>query len=327
MRQRRSSERRGLALLVALLVLPLAGCGATAHAGRPSAPAKPTPTATATATAIATATPTTLPGANGGENVSIGPCDPALSSAPHFALGDLIVHMSIAGFSWPGRKLPDGTPLTPFKLAAPTGSALNAQLPLAPPVNPALDEPVGAYSLSICNTSKTKTHAISAISLSIASLTPYTGQLNEWMIAGPCATYYGRPTGVQGGGCGGGVGPGSNCMHASFAANAKAAAVVSAVSSAANSCTGDIPLPATLAPNQELPVTLGITPPTTPGTYSFALGIGVDGGPVMFSSGQTPILIAPVAHHWDGEACTQSAMQAQIPAATNPPTYYICPQS
>ena len=45
-----------------------------------------------------------------------------------------------------------------------------------------------------------------------------------------------------------------------------------------------------------------------------------------FTAG-VPMLLAPVAHVWNGQACTAASMLAQIPPATNPPTPYICPVS
>ncbi len=52
----------------------------------------------------------------------------------------------------------------------------------------------------------------------------------------------------------------------------------------------------------------------------------MDGGQLVYgTTGTTPAFFAPVAHAWDGQYCTSSAMQAQIPPATNPPTYYLCP--
>ncbi len=51
-----------------------------------------------------------------------------------------------------------------------------------------------------------------------------------------------------------------------------------------------------------------------------------DGTPLPFT-GEGSLLLAPVAHVWNGQACTSSGMLAQIPPATNPPTSYICPIS
>jgi hypothetical protein len=313
--------REGLLLLLVLL----AGCGSTVRSGESTATSTLSSTAAPTATPAPTAT-ATVAGAD--PALSISACDANAASQPGFTLGDLRVSL-YPGLAYPGRKLPDGTPLTPFQLAATSGSALDAQLPLAPAVNPGLAEPTGGYTVTICNTSKTTAHTITAVRLSITAMTPYTGQLNEWMSGALCATYYTRPNGVQGGGCGGGIG-GANCMHVSFAATAGAGTVAQAAATGARvggGCNSMFALPLKLAPNLQLPLVVGLTPPTAPGTYTFAIGIGVDGGAVTYSPGQEPMLLAPIAHQWDGQACQANAMQSQIPAATNPPTYYICPES
>jgi hypothetical protein len=64
----------------------------------------------------------------------------------------------------------------------------------------------------------------------------------------------------------------------------------------------------------------------TPGTYTFALVVSVNGGSMSFSAGQDPMLLAPIVQRWSGEACQSNAMQAQISPA-NPQAYYICPTS
>ncbi|MBF6590999.1 MAG: hypothetical protein IVW57_10795 [Ktedonobacterales bacterium] len=301
-------RRGGLALLLALPLL--AACGTTGTRAGERAVASPTPTHTATPRPTRTPTATLLP------------CDPALATAPDSVhVGDLVIGVRSQGY--PARLLPDGLPLAPFRLAAPTGPALDAQLPPMPAVNPELGEPVAGYSATICDAAA-RTHIVTGLSLRITDFIAATGPLNEWAI---CDGWYARPRGAQGGGCGGGVGPTQNCQHASFLADAGVGAAVATAASHADGCQGDLPLPVTLLPGQALPVRLGITPPTTPGTYHFALGIALDGGPAAFAPIEPMVLLAPVAHRWTGAACQTSAMQAQIPPATDPPTAYLCPEA
>ena len=82
----------------------------------------------------------------------------------------------------------------------------------------------------------------------------------------------------------------------------------------------------TLAPGQLLEVNDDITAPTAPGTYTFGFAVAVDGDSPVFFSSSPATLLAPVAHKWSGKGCTAPAMLAQIPSATTPATFYICPE-
>jgi hypothetical protein len=212
----------------------------------------------------------------------------------------------------------------PFKLQDSSPAALDAQLPPSPLTDPSMTEPDGGYWISLCNTSKTQAHSLGHVSVQIASFTAYGGQLNEWDEAdSKCGTIYGRPQGVSGGGCGGGIAA-IACMHATFPTGGGVGSTVSATFNSNPGCMTGATLPLALPPGQELDFALGITRPGTPGTFTFAMNLVTDAGAISFAP-TTPVLLAPVAHHWNGEACTTSAMQAQIPQATNPPTVYICP--
>jgi len=93
----------------------------------------------------------------------------------------------------------------------------------------------------------------------------------------------------------------------------------------ASSCS-TLPPPLTLASDSDYYAELGVTMPTAAGTYTLALTVSADGSAPITIPFADPILLAPVAHDWDGQACTTSAMQSQIPTA-NPTTPYICPKS
>jgi hypothetical protein len=76
---------------------------------------------------------------------------------------------------------------------------------------------------------------------------------------------------------------------------------------------------------------ISITRPNALGTYEFAVSVTTSAaGAASAASPYAPLppqLFALVAHKFTGHACLTSAMQAQIPAqATNPATYYICPE-
>jgi hypothetical protein len=247
-------------------------------------------------------------------------------------VGDLEATIQIGLFSFPSRKVPDGIPLAPLKLQDSSPASLDAQLPPSPLTDPSMAEPDGGYWISICNTSKTHAHSLGYVSVQIASFTAYGGQLNAWDAADSayadsaytqCGSIYRRPQGVSGGGCSV-DGLVIACMHATFPTGGGVGSSVSAAFNANPGCRTGATLPLSLPPGQELDFALGMTPPSTPGTFTFTMHLGTDAGAITFAP-SAPVLLAPVAHHWTGEACTTSTMQAQIPPATNPSTVYICP--
>jgi hypothetical protein len=184
-----------------------------------------------------------------------------------------------------------------------------------PAVNPVLKAPSGGYFADLCNTSATRGHTVTGLFLRITDFIPYGGRLNAYSI---CDGFYARPQGLGGGGCGGAVAD-PNPGTATFAARA-AAGVTVAISNPTRT-----PLPSPVKPGDSYGLNLGIVPPTIPGTYTFALGVGLDGAAPAFVPLPYTVLLAPVAHKWTGQACEAPAMLRAIPPATNPPTAYICP--
>lgn len=300
---------RGACLV--LLCLLIASCGASPS---PTAHSTVTATATATATRAPTSTATPVPTADPGQ-----PCRPQPGDTyTYHQVGDLVVRQADFGLAYPSSMLPDGTPLNPYLL--PTG-AYQHGIAGSPPTDPNLKEPGGGYIFTVCNSSATRSHALTSVSLKIASFTPYTGQLNTWSF---CDGYFVRPTGAQYGGCGGGF-AGDAYLHVSFPASAGAGASVAAQTS--TSAPTGTALPITLKPGVSILVNVGITAPTSPGQYAFAFAVSVDGAAPVYFSTATPTLLAPIAHKWTGQACLTAIMQQQIPPATSPSSYYICPQS
>ena len=84
-------------------------------------------------------------------------------------------------------------------------------------------------------------------------------------------------------------------------------------------------LPFTLAPGKSLQMAVGMTTPKPAGhTASPSTSNSTE-----LTSRLPPsptVLLAPVADNWNGQACLNSVPLIAI-AATNPETYYICPQS
>lgn len=311
MRMRESVRpMRGALLALALCGLlgaTLAGCGVSTTQGAPTPSPSPSPTATATATTAPTATATPLAGQ---------PCsaqDFTNGGLKYVQQGDMLVEvLDFQPPTYPGYQLPEGLPLAPYKVSPDVVGK--------PVAGRALSNPSKGFAFSICNASASHSHALSQVALKILSFTTYTGHLNEVRM---CGAVYSRQDGARDGGCGGGAAF-DITMTAAFAANAGAGAVATAAIDPTNNSLG--PLPVTLTPGHGLFILITPTLPTAPGTYSYGVGVAMDGGQLVYgTTGTTPALFAPVAHAWDGQYCTSSAMQAQIPPATTPPTYYLCP--
>jgi hypothetical protein len=315
-------------LVVALLGGALYGLGLGRGIGTtPSATPSATslqPTDTPQPTATATAQPT-VPVFNAQR--ICGPLVPVVS------VGGLVVvkEVQLGNTAYPKARLADNAAQAPLVVDR-TGNHPGADP--AHPTNPFLYEMRGGYWLAICNMSTTP-HTIGRVDVRLDSVTPYTAQLNEW---DECSSIYSRTFGVQGGGCGG-ANLQDEYLHAPFAANVTAGTTVTATQTG----TGDSglkgngmygPLPVTLQPGQVMTIDVGMGPDgpgyqafSIAGTYIFSFGLGVDGQAPVFALSSPPTLLAPPAHEWNGQACTSAAMQAQIPPATNPPTFYICPVS
>lgn len=295
-------QRQRLLLAVAgMVVVILAGCGRTVSAITTSA-------ATPTATLFPTPTRTPLP------TPTLGPIDCAsqLSNAPNLVhSGDLLVSMEFS-LAYPSHKLPDGIPLAPYKMTP----DLTGKIPPDPSVNPYLTEPSGGYYASVCNTSSGATHTLTSLSLSITSFTPYSGTVNQWNV---CDGGYARPNGFQGGGCGGAIAD-PNCARATFPASAGTGA---STPLAPTQCT-QRPLPVSLKPGSDYGFNLGIVAPTAPGTYTFSLGISLDGAAPVFVPVPHQLLLDSSSRAWGGQPCAAPSMQSQIPA--NDTSAYICPK-
>ncbi len=312
----------GLLLLAALLA---AACGQSTS--RPGALSQPTATRqpTATPTLVATATPTLQPTATPAQAASgcaVG------GGANLLRAGDLVISpIQLTNVSYPSQHIPDSTPLKPYAF---TTNNLGALFPDSTPTNPSLAESAGAaggYAFIVCNDSPTQSHTIRAISVKLATLTPYTGQLNTYQA---CDGFYARPGPATFGGCGGGFIT-DEYLHATFASSAGAGVAVTATQTKTGSSFGrgsEPPLPDTLAPGHTVGFVVGLTAPTASGTYTFSFGVTIDNGAPVYFGSAPATLLAPVAHKWTGPACEKPAMLAQIPTTvTNPPTRYICPES
>lgn len=320
-------------LILLLASLALAGCGATSTvrvsgATTPSVTVTPSITPTETATSVPTPTETATAVTSG----------PSCASSPTFAsamrAGDLLLttnngHQGLGPYAYPGRKLPDGTPLKPLQVQDGSSTA-GLAVPTDPPTNPTMPETAGlqpgGYEVDVCNASASQAHIIQGVTARIDTFAPYSGALNEW---GACAGIFDASTmQASGGGCGGGPVGACEYFHATFTATAGASIAMSQVGSGRDNgsdggCPQFGPLPVSLASGSAMSINMTVTAPTAPGMYTFAFAIVADGASSPFVA-ELPTLFAPVAHAWTGPACAESSMRAQIPATTVA-TYYVCP--
>ena len=271
------------------------------------------------ATPTATSLPTATPAPQIATPPTSGPCAAFAShGGTYVQIGDLIVTAPGFGIDYPAKMLPDGTPLKPLQLASQEPAQ---DFTSSPPTNPSMRDGGGGYAISMCNTSQNQSHTINSVTVTVASFTPYTGQLSSWQF---CDGNYSRANGAFYGGCGGGIAF-DEALHATFAASATTGASATATQVATGEGAG--PLPVSLAPGKTLDIVIGLTVPTAPGQYAFALSLAQDSAAPALVGTTQAALFAPIAHKWTGQACTTPAMLAQIPTATSPVTYWICPQS
>jgi hypothetical protein len=305
-------------------ITALAGCGAQSTAqNMPGATPSPAASATPSATPLPTVDPTPLA-------QKCGNGFPTMSAT---VVGGLAVaQQTIFGnLAYPAKKLPDDLPLKPYQVQLPNGQPDPALVP----VNPSLYKG-GGYVIVICNISSVP-HTVKRIDARIAAVTPISVAPN---VAPSCQGPYARQYGSIGGGCGG-ADYENEYMLAAFSPSAGVGATVTATQTDSNTCqysTGCVtnygPLPVTLRAGQGMTIEIGMaslsnaTPVfTTPGYYTFSFGVGVDGAAPVFAATSSQALLTPSVREWTGDACLSSAMQAQIPPATTPPSYYLCPAS
>lgn len=306
---RRQTLRLALALITVLAVA-LAGCGGSTTSARSTSASTVTPrTSTPTVPDGPTPWPTVTPDGT--------PCGNNMGQQPGVVrVGDLLVAPAFADIGAILYQLPDGTPLQPLKIPQ---QSSNGQFPGWP------ISTVGAKDVyaAVCNASTTTAHRVQGARVKLTSFSPYSGQLNAWDY---CAGYYARPAGVTPLNCDRGAAPTDEMLQATFASNSPVGTIVAATQSGPPPSDGFGPLPAVLPPGIIMFLHLGLTAPVAQGTYAFAVSVTVDGTQLPFTNAAL-LLLAPIAHTWNAQACTSSGMLAQIPPATNPPTPYICPTS
>ncbi len=294
-------------LWLAVPLLVVAACGT---------PATVTVATTATATTAPTATATTPPAPTVDPTLIASCFGTGVDPATVGQISSVLFTANVGPLAYPLVQLPSGTPAKPYHLS---GSA-SANFP-GSFQGVALD-PFGkdapyksSLFVQICNTAKAATHTVQAISAKLVSFTPLTGTVDAWTPI-PCDTtyYHNTPANVtEEGGCGGAIVDDLNLT------GTLSATTVGTIISPVIGSHGS--LPNSLVGQESADITL--TLPATPGTYAFAVGVQVDGMPMVFAGPSAPDVYAPVSHLWSGTACTTPSNLSQIPAS--PAGDYICP--
>jgi hypothetical protein len=302
---------------VLALAILLAGCGASTTRLAGKATATDTPLSTVTPRPTATPTPQLSLRAPDARCAATSTTSPDAGTT----LSDMRALASPSNLASPGTKLPDGLPLAPYQLSARQPSDPPFQL-----ANPNLHD--SGYLLNLCNTSATASHTVDSVTVRIATLTPYTGQLNEWPA---CDNPYMRQ-GMGTGGCGG-ADPADLYYRVTFSTGAGQGTTLTAAQYAPpnlNFRPWVTPFPLTLAPGHDVVIKVTLDVPGASGIYDFAFSVGMDGAAPAsmvtrsYAEGQAVgFLLAPVVHTWTGGACLAPTMQAQIPPADH--SAYLCP--
>jgi hypothetical protein len=309
--------RKPVLLAAVTLTLTISGCGATSSSvGRRAANSfTPVPTFTSPPP-----TPSPVP----------PPCTRAtLSPGVAAQQGDLLLSPTFAApVDTPDAflfQLPSGTQLSPLRLPAPGAGGIFHGAPSGWPVST-----IGTSNnvfVALCNSAALATHTLQGVKLRVTAFTPFSEQLNVWNY---CEGYYARPAGIVPNSCDRGPvwGDASHqAFQATFPSQTGVGTTVSATGITPSGAVGtQDPLPILLPAGRALYLEIRVTLPSAPGTYTLAADLAADGTalPTLPGSG---LLFAPIAHTWSAQACQSATMQASIPAATNPPSPYICPDN
>jgi hypothetical protein len=290
------------AILLVVLALAMAGCGGPSSVAQHSPTPTPTLAPTATTRPAAAPTPTGIPC---GQLIDAN--NPVVAR-----VGDLQFTRPILLAIDPLRQLPDSLSNQPYAVNA--GTDTRNYLESFAPVN------VHMYEYALCNNSATTSHTVGQFTV---KLNAFTADANTINTSHYCIHVYSRQGMLDHTGCGGAFAGGTVNLTASFASTGAEGTVQPALDH-----SGQQVPPLMIQPGYAITVTIDVTPSTVMGTSIYRFGVSVDGAaPVYPATDSAAVVNATTLRQWDGDACQTSAMQALIPPATTPPTYYVCPQA
>jgi hypothetical protein len=304
----------------------LAGCGTST-----AIHSTPINTPTSTPTAIPTVDPAFVSKA----------CGSDFAKAGSFGqVGDLIFTQAKLDFlSYPGIKLPDDIPTDrPYQVAA-TPNQMATAGPNDIASNPSLGSGASGYSFMICNSSSTHSHLLQSLEIKIATFVSDTSSVPN--VTGGCTMLF-SSKGRQGSdsGCGGSTGGSSESFKAIWPATVSTgttSTTVVQIDNEKNSPASDPSynpsdptilygnFPVTLQGGKIIKIYVGMDYPSQAGTYTFAVGIGIDNAPIHYPEpaiNTKPVFLAKKVHVWGSEACTKYSNQ--IPS-DGPEKFYVCP--
>jgi hypothetical protein len=306
----------GLALFAVVVIAFVAVFALqSSHHTTPITIVSPTPTGTATMAPTATAKPVPTLTAQQFDACFGVPSDGVIQRNEIVRIGDIALASKIATVL-PLRMLPEGA-TSPYRLTGDPSNNFASSFvgeadPLVNPTQPNQNPYASKLYFQICNLSTSTTYHVSTVGATISRFTSYSGSLN--VASHPCSeSYYSSAThqDIETGGCGWATGPLNIIANATFPPGSTTGMGVTGVMTKDTTKT-------TMAPGKFLTGMFYITLPSTPGTYSVSPTVQFDGGSTISGVPIPPYIYAPVAHVWDGKACTN----VSIPAS--PPAYYIC---
>lgn len=321
-------RRVASAAIAPLLLAVLSGCAASPAQGRV--------TSTLMAAAVTTATAASTTTLNGlprlpTAHVASGACGEYLPNGIAYTPADGLVvtqFSSLGSVTHPDTLLPSSQSAAPIQRPSlsSTGAGPFIDTTTAA-VNPYVEGGSG-YVIVVCNPSS-QAHTVSAVQVSIASISPATSPTQAWH---SCGGSYVPGSGVEGNACGG-MDLENEYMHAGFAPDAQVGASVTATQTGSNSngmggSANYGPLPVTLEPGQTLSVEVGVTQPSAAGYYTYAFGLTVDGATTGVVAYSLKTLFDPQAIEWSAQNCQAAAYQSQIAQMPTPTTgtlFVICP--
>lgn len=319
---RNTSGRKLIALVSVSLALLLSACGSTTATTSTPTATRATNAAFTPTSVGSTATQPSAPPSSTSANCAQNTSGSGSSAQAYIKLGDLLVSKAtVSSMSGASDEIPQGTAAKPLQLQ---GAQLNTTG--SSWVNPRLIGS-GGFIFSVCNASASATHTLNAVTVGIATFMPLSGPLAAWNLCQD-GSYDAQAQAARTYGCGGGASV-NETLQATFPASAGVGATATA-KQVGTDVTGPgqpnpfPPLPLVMKPGEGVLVAVGVTQPTAPGSYVFALGLRIDGRPATVFANSAPLLFAPVTQEWNGQNCEAAAMKSQIPAASQP-TYYICP--
>jgi hypothetical protein len=235
-----------------------------------------------------------------------------------------------------GIKLPDTLSLDkPYSLGTGSQDPSNAILH----ASDALPVPMAAipeFTIQICNLSSDHSYRLDALGMKVGTLTSYTGTTVN--IQPLCWPAFSSKTRLAGGGCGYARGYSEERFRVTWPNNveqgteAKEVKQVEADTDETADPNGDHygTFPTNLPVKKVIKVTMEVTRPIHEGTFTFQIGIKVDGKSMIYTKNVAgPALwVSPSSvHEWTGAACEDNSFFSKQIPTTGIEEWFLCPKT